>query len=79
MLLNFDKNCFSSYFILFFIFICPHLLITSGLQDYIHRVGRTARAGRPGVAISLVTDENELRTFLEIENRLGRQHIACFV
>ncbi|KAE8009308.1 hypothetical protein FH972_005754 [Carpinus fangiana] len=45
--------------------------IPSNPKDYIHRVGRTARAGRPGVAISLVTDENELRTFLEIENRLG--------
>lgn len=78
MLLNIEMNCYSSFFF-FACSICPHLLNTSGPQDYIHRVGRTARAGRVGVAISLVTDENELRTFLEIENRLGRLHIACFV
>lgn len=54
----------------------PGLLITVGLQDYIHRVGRTARAGRQGVAISLL-NQFELKSFLDIENRLGRQHMPC--
>ncbi|KAG2693219.1 hypothetical protein I3760_08G086900 [Carya illinoinensis] len=39
-------------------------------KDYIHRVGRTARAGRLGVAISLV-DSYELESFSKIENCLG--------
>jgi ATP-dependent RNA helicase DDX47/RRP3 len=49
-----------------------------GPQDYIHRVGRTARAGRSGVAISLV-DQYQLVWFKQIENLLGRQHMPCFV
>ena len=36
-------------------------------EDYVHRIGRTGRAGRPGVAITLVT-ENELKTIDAIES-----------
>ncbi|KAG8640819.1 DEAD-box ATP-dependent RNA helicase 10 isoform X3 [Manihot esculenta] len=41
-------------------------------QDYIHRVGRTARAGRSGVAISLV-NQYELEWYLLIEKLIGKK------
>jgi len=51
----------------------PHLIFC-GLQDYIHRVGRTARAGRSGLAISLV-NQNEIGWFKQIENLIGGLNI----
>lgn len=39
-------------------------------EDYIHRIGRTARAEAEGVAITLI-NQKEQRKFLEIENLLG--------
>jgi len=41
-------------------------------KDYLHRVGRTGRAGIEGVAISLVAPE-ELQHMLLIEKRMGRR------
>ncbi|KAJ0974883.1 hypothetical protein J5N97_016848 [Dioscorea zingiberensis] len=46
--------------------------IPSNSKDYIHRVGRTARAGRSGVAISLV-NQYEYEWFLQIENLMGKR------
>ncbi|OWM83150.1 hypothetical protein CDL15_Pgr011832 [Punica granatum] len=46
--------------------------IPSNSKDYIHRVGRTARAGRSGVAISLVS-QYELEWYIQIENLIGKK------
>ncbi|AAF24010.1 RNA helicase (nucleomorph) [Guillardia theta] len=39
-------------------------------ESYLHRIGRTGRFGKHGIAISLIT-EDELETFFRIENELG--------
>ena len=41
-------------------------------KDYIHRVGRTARAGRSGKSITLVT-QYDVEIWLRIENALGKK------
>ncbi|XP_057753755.1 DEAD-box ATP-dependent RNA helicase 36 [Arachis stenosperma] len=41
-------------------------------RDYVHRVGRTARAGRGGLALSLVT-QNDVELVREIEALIERQ------
>lgn len=40
--------------------------------DYIHRVGRTARAGKSGFALSFVS-ENDIALFQNIEKEIGRE------
>ncbi|KAI6164806.1 P-loop containing nucleoside triphosphate hydrolase protein [Pisolithus thermaeus] len=44
-------------------------------EEYTHRVGRTARAGRGGVAISFVTEKDEGR-LSRIEDRIGTKLTA---
>jgi len=46
--------------------------IPKNSKDYIHRVGRTARAGRSGRAISLVT-QYDIEIFQRIEHFLGKK------
>ncbi|GAA0153358.1 RNA helicase [Lithospermum erythrorhizon] len=41
-------------------------------RDYVHRVGRTARAGRGGLAISFIT-QNDINLIHGIEEVLGKQ------
>ena len=41
-------------------------------KTYVHRVGRTARAGKSGHAISLVT-QYDVEVFMRIENALGKK------
>jgi ATP-dependent RNA helicase RhlE len=40
-------------------------------EDYVHRIGRTARAGEKGTAITLITPQ-DLYRFKKIENLIGR-------
>jgi ATP-dependent RNA helicase DeaD len=55
--------------------------IPDNTEDYINRIGRTARAGKTGVAISLVS-EQEGRTFSRIthqfKNELARMELPRF-
>ena len=41
-------------------------------EDYVHRIGRTARADRDGVAITFV-NEQDIRLFKQIEHFLGKE------
>lgn len=41
-------------------------------EDYVHRIGRTARAQRDGIAITFVA-EDEIYSFKQIEKFLGRE------
>lgn len=50
-------------------------------EDYIHRIGRTGRAGKPGMAISLVSREEEgMLTAIEtlIDQRLPQEWLAGY-
>lgn len=46
-------------------------------EEYTHRVGRTARAGRDGVAISFVTERDEERV-MKIEGRISESPLFYF-
>jgi ATP-dependent RNA helicase RhlE len=41
-------------------------------KDYIHRIGRTGRAGATGEAISLITDEEEHHFYI-IQKKMGKR------
>jgi ATP-dependent RNA helicase RhlE len=52
----------------------PHVVnfdLPRSAEDYVHRIGRTGRAGADGIAISLVSDA-ELPQLREIEQLIGR-------
>ena len=52
----------------------PHVVnfdLPRSAEDYVHRIGRTGRAGADGIAISLVS-EAELPQLREIEQLIGR-------
>ncbi len=50
-------------------------------NDYLHRIGRTGRAGKPGLALTLIcaSDEQHFRVIEKrIKQRLTREHVAGF-
>lgn len=42
------------------------------VETYLHRIGRTGRFGRPGVAVSFVHDPLSRKVLKDIETQLGR-------
>lgn len=46
--------------------------IPSHSKDYVHRVGRTARAGKTGKAVTIVT-QYDVETFQKIEQLVGKK------
>lgn len=46
--------------------------VPSSAEDYVHRVGRTARADKTGIAISLV-NEHDMEKFDRIEKLIGQE------
>lgn len=46
--------------------------LAADATDYVHRVGRTARAGRGGQAIAMVT-EHDVALLLNVERKIGRK------
>ena len=47
-------------------------------EEYTHHVGRTARAGRGGVAVSFVTERDEERV-LKVEERISTSAFLSFL
>lgn len=41
-------------------------------EDYIHRIGRTARAGREGTAITLFTTDSKLSFLSQLQTKAIR-------
>jgi len=67
------KLCVTSKQVKFECYELPHVP-----EDYVHRIGRTARAGQDGTAISLVCVD-ELKLLTDIEKLLKREIKKEFV
>ena len=48
--------------------------IPESVEEYVHRIGRTARMGRPGTAITFLS-EWDIEFYDAIEAHIGAEHI----
>lgn len=46
--------------------------VPSNPKEYVHRVGRTARAGRGGLALTLMTS-HDIKLIHAVEGRIGKE------
>lgn len=46
--------------------------VPSNPKEYVHRVGRTARAGRGGFSVTLITP-NDIKLLHAVEGRIGKE------
>lgn len=46
--------------------------IPSNAEDYVHRIGRTGRAGRTGIAVTLVATDDDEKYLAAIETLIGK-------
>merc|ERR1719171_97587 len=44
-------------------------------ETYLHRVGRTGRFGRPGCALNMIHDDNEMKILKQIEVYFARENL----
>jgi ATP-dependent RNA helicase DDX23/PRP28 len=45
------------------------------IEKYVHRIGRTGRAGKTGVAISFLTNDDD-EVMFELKNEISRSKIS---
>ncbi|CAK9293574.1 unnamed protein product, partial [Gordionus sp. m RMFG-2023] len=45
--------------------------VPSSPEDYVHRVGRTARAGREGISVTLISPPKDIPVLQDIESHIG--------
>ncbi len=48
-------------------------------ETYLHRVGRTGRFGRPGAALNMIHDDNEMKILKQIETYYSREGLITEV
>lgn len=48
-------------------------------ETYLHRIGRTGRFGKSGIAINLIDSQKNYETMKEIERHFGKSHIMILI
>jgi ATP-dependent RNA helicase DDX47/RRP3 len=52
--------------------------VPTNSKDYIHRVGRTARAGKSGISITVVT-QYDVEIYQNVESNLGGKNLSLHI
>ena len=79
----FDKfsstGCFSTSFDSFSRPYLTNVYISfQSIEDYTHRIGRTGRAGKTGISVTFLT-ENDAATFYDLRQRLIERYVLCVI